>query len=86
MVRRSATWRSGKFSSVDNNVDADGVASLIQRFASAILGELTEALGQLVGQTSMPDYFMPGLESILKTAYDWNRIIKRDLLECYFEP
>jgi hypothetical protein len=83
---QSATWRSQKFSSIDNRVNADGVANLIQGFARAIVEELTEALEQLAGQTSISDFFIPDLESILKTTYDWNCTIKKDILKYDFEP
>lgn len=65
---------------------SSGVASLIQRVANAIVGELAEALKQLPEPTSIPDSFMPGLESILNTAYEWNRTIKKDILKYDFEP
>jgi hypothetical protein len=82
----AATWRSEKFSSIDDKVDADGVEDLIQSFAGAIIGELTHELKELTGQTSFPDSFAPGLECILNTAYDWNRIVKKDILQYDFQP
>jgi hypothetical protein len=75
-----------KVLSIENKLNANGVANLIQGFARTIVGELTEALKQLAGQTSMPSSFITGLESILKTAYDWNRTVKRDILRYDFEP
>jgi len=81
-----AAWRSQKFSSIDNQVNADGVASLIREFANTIIAELTKALEHLAGQTTLPNSFVSGLETILKTAYDWNRVIKKDILKYDFEP
>ena len=86
MQQQSATWRSQKFSSIDNKVNADGVANLVRGFARAIIRELIKALKPLTGQASFPDSFIPDLESILKTAYDWNRIVKKDTLKYDFEP
>ena len=86
LQQQSATWRSQTFSSIDNKVNADGVANLVRGFARAIIRELINALKPLVGQGSFPDSFIPDLESILKTAYDWNRIVKKDTLKYDFEP
>ena len=83
---QSATWRSQRFSLIDNRMSADGVANLIRRFAGTIIDELVKALEQSTGPTSFPDSFVSGLESILKDAYDWNRTVRKDILKYDFEP
>ena len=83
---QAATWRSQKFSSIERRVNAGGVALLIRGFTGTIVDELTKALEQLPGQTSFPDALVPGLGSILRDAYDWNRTVKKDILKYDFEP
>ena len=83
---QSAKWRSDIFSSIENRVNADIFANLIRKFADTIIHELNEALEQLTDQLSFPDSFLPGLDSILKDAYNWNRTVKQDILKYDFEP
>ena len=83
---QSATWRSQRFSLIDNRMSVDGVANLIRRFAGTIIDELVKVLEQSTGPTSFPDTFVSGLESILKDAYDWNRTVRKDILKYDFEP
>ena len=83
---QSAEWRSEVFSSIDNRVTADIFANLIPKFAETIIHELKKALEQLPDQLSFPDSFLPGLDSILKDAYNWNRTVKKDILKYDFEP
>jgi hypothetical protein len=82
---QSAKWRSEIFSSIDNRVNADIFANLIRKFADTIIHELNEALEQLTDQLSFPNS-PPGLDSILKDAYNWNRTVKKDILKYDFEP
>ena len=82
----SAKWRSEKFASIDNGVNADIFADLIRKLADTIIRELNKALEQLTEQVSFPGSFLPGLDSILKDAYNWNRGVKKDILRYDFEP
>ena len=86
MQAQSAKWRSEKFSAIDNQVNRNKFAELIQRFTDAIVAELNHALEPLTGQTSFPPSFAQGLESIYRTAYNWNRAAKKDVLKYDFEP
>lgn len=86
MQAQSANWRSQRFSSVDKQVNRNKLAELTQRFVDTVVGELNRALESLVGQTSFPASFIPGLESVFRTAYDWNRIVKKEVLKYDFEP
>jgi hypothetical protein len=61
-------------------------AQLFQRIISSVLHEINSALDPLPGPTALPDSFMPQLETILKTAYKWNRTVKIEILKYDFEP
>jgi hypothetical protein len=67
-------------------VNGDVFANLIRKFADTIIRELNNVLEQLTGQLSFPQAFSARLDSILKDAYNWNRIVKKDILKYDFEP
>ena len=79
-------WRSQKFSSIDSQVGPDKVAILISGWAGTIHGELTQALKSLTRPVSIPETFVSGLRPILKTAYAWNCMVKREFLAYDLKP
>lgn len=79
-------WRSQKFSSIDSQVGPDRVATLILEWTGSIHNELAQVLESLTGPVSVPESFVSDLHPILKTAYAWNSIVKRDFLAYDLKP
>ena len=82
----AASWRSKSFKSIDIRVTVPQQLQLFRRIISAVTQELNFALQSLPGATTFPDSFGRELETILKTAYNWNRTVKVDILKYDFEP
>ena len=82
----AASWRFESFKSIDIRVTVPQRLQLFQRIISTVTQELNFALRSLPGPTTFPDSFGRELKTILKTAYNWNRTVKVDILKYDFEP
>ena len=82
----AASWRSKSFKTIDVTVTVPQQLQLFQGIMSNIMHELNSALNPLPGPITLPDLFGAQLETILKSAYKWNRTVKTDVLKYDFEP
>ena len=82
----AASWRSKSFKSIDIRVTVPQQLQLFRGIISTVTQELNFALQSLPGATTFPDSFGRELKTILKTAYNWNRTVKVDILKYDFEP
>lgn len=82
----AATWRSKAFSSIETTVTPSRLSALIQEIITSISQETQLTLETLDGDFDLPSTFRKELEPILKVAYNWNRLIKVDILKYDFEP
>lgn len=61
--------------------------ALVQSIAAGIIAELLIIFSTLPGAPAfIPPEFIPELEGIVKSAYEWNCSAKRDLLEYDLQP
>lgn len=82
----TAAWRSKTFSTIETTVAAAQKSSLLQQIISAISQEFQIALDALPGDFVLSTSFTGRVETIVNAAYDWNRVIKADILKYDFEP
>lgn len=73
------------FSTIESSVTADALSDLFERSISLITEELVSALETLPGNLVLSKSFSRELRALLRKAYNWNRIIKVDILKYDFE-
>jgi len=82
-----AAWRSRTFAAVEASVNAAQKAAIFRDIASSIQEAWLDALDALPGDfPPLPSPFMAGMEIILNMAYEWNRVVKMEVVKYDFEP
>lgn len=82
-----ASWRSRAFGSIEASINAAQKAGLFRDVATSIQRAWLDGLNALPGDLPpLPSAFMAQIENILSTAYEWNRVVKMEVVKYDFEP
>ena len=82
-----AAWRSRAFGAVEASVNGAQKSTLFRDIARSIQEVWLDALDVLPGNLPpLPSAFIAGMEIILNTAYEWNRVVKMEVVKYDFEP
>lgn len=80
----SANWRSKTFRSIDSTVNAKRWKEVRNKFIRSVTVAFKEVLLE-ISQEQLPDEFDSQLRIVIKSAYEWNTLVKRDVLKYDFE-
>jgi hypothetical protein len=83
-----AAWRSRAFGSIEASCNAFQKAALFREISEAIEHIWLDMINPLPGGPipSLPPAFTAGIENILEMAYEWNRMVKMEIVKYDFEP
>jgi hypothetical protein len=81
LQRDVAEWRSRKFSTIESGCYPEIKDSILKRVLQNIVERIEERLLCLPGELALPDAFREQVFDLISRAYDWNIVVKRDVLD-----
>ncbi|KAF8317138.1 hypothetical protein DL93DRAFT_2226499, partial [Clavulina sp. PMI_390] len=82
---QAAAWRAKNYSSINERVEDGVLAAYLKGISGVIVNELIAALQALPGELPLSKEFSRELVALLRRAYNWNRLIKVEVLNYDFE-